>query len=435
VQRSSAFRRVFVLVLVIGLMSSSALPAVAVPTVRSFGPAIDAYSRYEGQTQCIQTEQPGVQDFRALVMNAYPATGRGNIVRGCHIGGVSEHKEGRAWDWMVNVNNAREKAQADELLAWLLATDEHGNAHAMARRFGVMYIIWNGRIWSAYRPQNGWVAYNGTSPHTDHVHFSFNWAGAKRQTSYWTAPLAEPEPEPEPVAPQSGCDLHGHALVGDWDGSGHDGIGWWCDGRTTLRTASGQEHAFVYGRAGDVPVVADWNGNGSDTVSVIRDGTWHVNNRLRGGDSERSFVYGRVTQGDVPIAGSWDAAARDLPGIVRDREWHLRDAQSGGDATWMFTYGRLTAGDLPLWGDWNADGRDTVGIVRDGQWHLRNSHAGGVADLTYTYGRVLAGDRPVVGDWTGNGVQTPAIVRDGVWHLRHVHQGGTADEMISYPAP
>jgi hypothetical protein len=413
------------------MMLMGVAPAGAVPTVRAFGPGIDAYSKYEGQTQCIQTEQPGVQDFRALVMAAYPNTGRGNIVRACHVGGVSEHKEGRAWDWMVNVNNATEKAQADELLAWLLATDEHGNPHAMARRMGVMYIIWNRQVWSAYRPSNGWVAYTGASPHTDHVHFSFNWAGAKRQTSYWTAPTLAPSPEP----PQPGCEVRGHALAGDWDGSGRDGIGWWCDGRTRLRTASGQQFSFNYGRAGDVPVVADWNGDGSDTVSVIRDGTWHLNNRLTAGNAQSTFTYGRVTQGDVPIAGAWDRGKRDLPGIVRDREWHLRDSQSGGSATWNFTYGRLTAGDLPLWGDWNADGRDTVGIVREGEWHLRNELSSGHADVSYRYGRVLAGDRPVVGDWTGDGMDTPGIVRKGEWHLRHVQGVGHADDVISFPAP
>jgi subtilisin family serine protease len=226
-----------------------------------------------------------------------------------------------------------------------------------------------------------------------------------------------------------------HALVGDWNGSGRAGIGWWCDGRTRLRTAQGSTFDFVYGRQGDVPVVADWNGNGQDTISVIRDGTWHVNNTLGGGASERTFVYGRVSRGDVPITGNWDRGSQDLPGIIRDREWHLRDAQNGGGATQTFIYGRLTAGDLPLVGDWNADRRDTAGIVRQGEWHLRNSHSGGPSDLRYIYGRVLSGDVPVVGDWTGDGVDTPGIVRDGAWYLKDLHGGGPADRTISFQHP
>jgi subtilisin family serine protease len=229
----------------------------------------------------------------------------------------------------------------------------------------------------------------------------------------------------------TGC----HALVGDWNGSGRDGIGWWCNGRTRLRHANGTITNFTYGRTGDVPVVADWNGNGRDTVSVIRDGTWHVNNQLTGGTADRTFTYGRVSRGDTPIAGDWTRTGRSLPGIIRDREWHLRHTQSGGPSDHTFTYGRLTAGDLPLWGDWNGDRRTTPGIVRNGEWHLRNSLSGGTAHLRYTYGRVLAGDIPVTGDWTGNGIDTPAIVRDTTWYLKYTHSGGTADRTITLGTP
>jgi serine protease len=226
-----------------------------------------------------------------------------------------------------------------------------------------------------------------------------------------------------------------HALVGDWNGSGRDGIGWWCNGRTRLRHANGTITDFTYGRTGDVPIVADWNGNGRDTVSVIRDGTWHINNKLTGGTAERTFTYGRVSRGDTPIAGDWTRTGRSLPGIIRDREWHLRHTQTGGTADHTFTYGRLTAGDLPLWGDWNGDRRTTPGIVRNGEWHLRNSLSGGTAHLRYTYGRVLAGDIPVTGDWTGNGIDTPAIVRDTTWYLKYTHSGGNADRTITLGTP
>jgi hypothetical protein len=49
-----------------------------------------------------------------------------------------------------------------------------------------MYIIWNRRIFRAYNPGAGWEPYSGTNPHTDHIHFSFAWNGARKQTSWWT---------------------------------------------------------------------------------------------------------------------------------------------------------------------------------------------------------------------------------------------------------
>ncbi|HSK24968.1 MAG TPA: S-layer homology domain-containing protein [Egicoccus sp.] len=186
---STLRRRLVVTALMTGLLATLAGPALATPpSVRDFGPAIDGYARYEGQTGC-SGEQPGAQEFRALLQKAYGANGAG-ITRSCSSGGKSEHKEGRAYDWMLNAGSSSDRAKADELLNWLLKTDEHGNKHAMARRFGIMYVIWNRKVWNAYRPEAGWTAYSGYSPHTDHIHFSFSRAGAAKQTSFWTAPPA-----------------------------------------------------------------------------------------------------------------------------------------------------------------------------------------------------------------------------------------------------
>lgn len=181
-----ASRSLLTTTLSITLLLTLVGPALAAPPdLGAFGPAIDPYARYEGQSGCSSTEQPGVADFRSILQRHYGANG-GGILRSCSVGGRSEHKEGRAYDWMLDAGNAADRQKADEFLGWLLATDEHGNRHAMARRFGVMYIIWNGQTWSAYRPDAGWTRYTGANPHTDHIHFSFSWAGARRETSYWT---------------------------------------------------------------------------------------------------------------------------------------------------------------------------------------------------------------------------------------------------------
>lgn len=260
--------------------------------------------------------------------------------------------------------------------------------------------------------------------------------GTNRMNPYRSLLSAEARNDyPVKVSSVNTCKGEAYALSGDWEDDGRDSPGWWCDGTTRLLLSNGRVEQFSYGRAGDVPVVADWNADGSDTVSVIRDGTWHLNNALRGGASSKQFAYGRVALGDVPITGAWQRAGSSMPGIIRDGDWHLRFTQSGGDADRSFTYGRLSQGDLPLVGDWNGDGRARVGIVRDGEWHLRNSLAAGDADVRYTYGRVLAGDRPVMGDWNGNGISTPGIVRDGSWHLRFTHTAGHADTVILLPIP
>jgi len=109
----------------------------------------------------------------------------------CSIGGRSEHKEGRAFDWMLSVDRPAERAVAEQFIAWLLDEGPNGEVAYIARRLGVMYVIWNGRIWSASHAARGWLQYRGPNPHTDHLHISLTWSGAMKQTSFWTGVPAD----------------------------------------------------------------------------------------------------------------------------------------------------------------------------------------------------------------------------------------------------
>jgi hypothetical protein len=164
---------------------TSANPVITPPPFPDFGHAIDPYADYGGQDTCDPTFKPGVVEFADLLESIY---GRSNLgmVRDCGVGAQSEHKEGRALDYPFNAFDSAQFVQARDLLNWLFATDRYGNPHALARRLGIMYIVWNRRIWRSYRPSLGWLPYSGTNPHTDHIHFSFSWAGAQRQTTWWT---------------------------------------------------------------------------------------------------------------------------------------------------------------------------------------------------------------------------------------------------------
>lgn len=162
------------------------------PDINSFGPKIDAIPTYQPQSTCDPTAKPGVKAFHDMILKIFPNTGDYGITRECSADGISEHKEGRAWDWKVNVNNPQDVATVNTLLKWLFATDKYGHKNAMITRLGIMYIIWDQKIWGAYRPSDGWRPYSGVSEHTDHVHFSFYWIGANKQTTFWN--------------PQNACD-------------------------------------------------------------------------------------------------------------------------------------------------------------------------------------------------------------------------------------
>ena len=177
-------------------------PAQAAPPTVGSTSAIEAFAPYQGQVVCDPVARVGAVALRQLVLASYPGTADGGITRACTTGGVSEHKEGRAWDWRVSTSNPNQVLQVADLMTWLLAPDQHGNQAAMARRLGIMYVIWDGKVWKSYQAGRGWQPYTGASPHTDHVHFSLSWAGAYGMTSYWTGRVAPVVPGPAPlVAP------------------------------------------------------------------------------------------------------------------------------------------------------------------------------------------------------------------------------------------
>ena len=155
------------------------------PTPKVTLPAeIDIAPSYQGQTTCDPDAKPGPIAF-AQVLNEHYGKRYYGIARNCNSG-VTEHSEGRALDWMIDAYDPQQKAIGDAVTRWLSASDDKGNPGVMARRLGIMYIIWDRKVWRAYAPEKGWATYTGSSPHTDHIHFSFTWDGAYMRTSWWT---------------------------------------------------------------------------------------------------------------------------------------------------------------------------------------------------------------------------------------------------------
>ena len=194
----------------IGLLSAGSAVAAAVPYAPAYHAGIDPYSSYEPEDTCSPTAKPGLVVWRDLLVRTYGSRWS-NITRACSAS-ISGHEEGRSLDWGSLASNATQKAQADALLGWLLATDVHGNKHAMARRLGIQYIMFNNKMWRAYNPGAGWLPQMSggkdcatlgsgsvTTCHRDHIHFSFSWAGALKKTSYFTGSVPCPTPAAQPA--------------------------------------------------------------------------------------------------------------------------------------------------------------------------------------------------------------------------------------------
>ena len=169
----------------------AAAPAIAQPLPEGY----DVSPTYEGQAQCDPTPKAGTQKLADLIKATYGGDQTVWIPRACDVGGQSEHKEGRALDWMTSVRNAQQRANAETFLAWLLGPDQFGRPYGNAMRLGVMYIGWNDRIWRGYDIKRGWTELKGcfatpsegmdTTCHRNHIHISLTWDGASGRTSFW----------------------------------------------------------------------------------------------------------------------------------------------------------------------------------------------------------------------------------------------------------
>ncbi len=192
------------------------------------------------------------------------------------------------------------------------------------------------------------------------------------------------------------------------------------------QTSGPADFSYRYGDAGDIPLMGDWDGNGTETPGVVRNGTWYLSNNNTTGVADISLSYGNP--GDIPVVGDWNNDGRDTPAVVRNGIWYLRNSNTTGSADVRFGYG--DAGDKAVAGDWNGDGADTPGIARAGAWYLRNSNTTGTADVTFGYGN--PGDKAVVGDWNADGADTPGVVRGGGWYLRNSNSTGAADVSFGF---
>ncbi len=184
--------------------AAPASAAASVPATPATLPSgIEDLARYVPADSCDALAKPGTIAFAEQLKSA---TGVGyTIPRNCGSDALStsEHYDGRAVDWFTTIRDSTSKAKATAVINWLLATDAAGHQYANARRLGVMYIIWNNKIWGSYRASEGWREYSGcsaltstaydTTCHRNHVHFSLSWEGAHERTSWWTGAVARPE--------------------------------------------------------------------------------------------------------------------------------------------------------------------------------------------------------------------------------------------------
>ena len=189
-------------------------------------------------------------------------------------------------------------------------------------------------------------------------------------------------------------------LIGDWDGNGSRTPGTY-EMRTFKLTNSippGPASTFVSGDARGFAVAGDFNGDAADDVATYRNGQWQV--RYSSGGFA-TFIFGAGSwPATVPVAGDWNGDGVDGIGTYTysTATWNLRNTASPGSSdAGAFVYG-TPGGSYPVVGDWDLDNRDTVGVKQGATWSLRNTNAALPPQITFDYG--LSNDLPL--SWRPN---------------------------------
>jgi len=178
------------------LVGPAAVASVDAGTEASTGGGlpVEDYASYEPQTTCTKKPRAGTFALGEWLVATYGGAG-GAVNRPCSGSGASEHKDGRAIDWTLDADNPTDRKIARTFLAAAFGPDAEGNPAALARRMGIMYVIWSDHLYSAYdgfQPESYLSSScrskrkcSKTLRHRDHVHISLSKAGAKGLTSFY----------------------------------------------------------------------------------------------------------------------------------------------------------------------------------------------------------------------------------------------------------
>jgi hypothetical protein len=227
------------------------------------------------------------------------------------------------------------------------------------------------------------------------------------------------------------------------------------------RNEDDDEDVIIFGVHGGLPVVGDFNGDGSDEVGIYFEGEWFLDlNRNGRWDSEDLWAQ-LGSKNDLPVVGDWDGDGKDDIGIFGP-EWPLderaisaepglpdvlnvrksrpknvpptdeesteghrllrlneRGPRRADVIDHVFRFGESL--DIPVAGDFDGDGISSIGVFRDGNWRIDVDGDGRFTtrDRSFVFGQ--EDDIPLVGDFDRNGVDEIGIYRAGQWRIDSNH--------------
>jgi hypothetical protein len=156
--------------------------------------------------------------------------------------------------------------------------------------------------------------------------------------------------------------------------------------------------------AGDVPLLADVDGDGADDPCIRRGNVFFCALSGSGGQVQ-TLSFGAASQ--PPLLGDVNGDGHADPCVRRGRFFLCDTAHDGGAVAVQILVGQ--PGDVPLLGDVDGDGRADPCVVSSGHFLCNVSHDG-TLDLLRAED-FEPGDVPLLGDVDGDGVADFCVVR------------------------